>query len=287
MRRSTPGLAFDMWRRMKLDLHVHTSASDGACDPEEVVALAGQAALDVISITDHDTLAGLAGALAAAAHHHVHVIPGVEMSSTLQDREYHILGYFVDPDAPALRDHERAALEGRERRMIEMVARLRRQGLLIEYDDVLAEAGPERSAIARPHLARAMVAKGYAASTTDAFDRLIGDGHVAHVPTRLATPDVAIRVIVESGGIPVWAHPPTEAIPELLPDLVEAGLRGLEVYRPRSSPSHILGLEKAARAANLLMTGGSDWHTSEGGTSLGDFFVTEEEVAKLLQAGGL
>ncbi len=272
---------------MKLDLHVHTSASDGACDPKEVVALASQAGLDVVSITDHDTVAGLPGALEASVGQSVHVIPGVEMSSTLQDREYHVLGYFVDPDAPALKGHERTALEGREQRMIEMVARLRRQGLLVDYDDVLEQAGPDRSAIARPHLARALVAKGFASSTPDAFDRLIGDGHPAHVPTCLSTPAEAIQVILDSGGIPVWAHPPTAVRSRMLPDLVRAGLRGLEVYRPRSRPDHILGLEQAARASDLLMTGGSDWHTSDGGAELGDFFVTEDEVAKLLEAGGM
>ncbi len=272
---------------MKLDLHVHTSASDGACDPKEVVALASRAGLDVISITDHDTVAGLSGAVEAASSQSVHVIPGVEMSSTLDDHEYHILGYFIDPDAPALRDHERTALQGRENRMIEMVTRLRQQGLLIEYDDVLEEAGPERSAIARPHLARALVTKGYASSTPDAFDRLIGDGHPAHVPTRLSTPTEAIRIILEAGGVPVWAHPPTSVLARSLPDLVRAGLLGLEVYRPRSRPNHILRLETAARASDLLMTGGSDWHTPDSGNSLGDFFVTEDEVAKLLAAGGM
>jgi predicted metal-dependent phosphoesterase TrpH len=272
---------------MKLDLHVHTSASDGSCDPAQVVALASEAGLDVISITDHDTVAGVPRALEAAAGQSVHVIPGVEMSSTLQDREYHILGYFVDPDAPVLKGHERTALEGREHRMIEMVERLRGQGLLIEYDDVLEAAGPDRSAIARPHLARVLVARGYASSVPDAFDRLIGDGHPAHVPTRLSTPAEAIQVILDSGGIPVWAHPPTAARSRLLPDFVAAGLRGLEVYRPRSRPDHIVGLEQAARASELLMTGGSDWHTPDGGSALGDFFVTEDEVAGLLEAGGM
>ena len=272
---------------MRLDLHVHTSASDGACNPVEVVTLAGEAGLDVISITDHDTVAGLGQAMEAAAGQGVHVVPGVEVSSTLEDTEYHILGYFVDLDAPPLRAHERRAVEGRERRMLEMVDRLRGQGLLVEYDDVLEEAGPERSAIGRPHLARVLVARGYASSTPDAFARLIGDGHPAHVPTRLSTPGEAIRIILDSGGIPVWAHPHAELLPQRLPEFVQEGLRGLEVYRPRSRPNHILELERAAKASDLLMTGGSDWHTPESGNALGDFFVTEEEVAGLLEAGGM
>ena len=266
---------------------MHTSASDGACEPREVVALAEAAGLDVISITDHDTVAGLPRAVEAAAGQSVHIVPGVEVSSTYQDKEYHILGYFVDPDAPSLKIHERKAVEGRERRMLEMVKRLRSQGLLIQYDDVLDEAGAERSALGRPHLARALVARGDASSTNDAFDRLIGDGHPAHVPTRLSTPGEAIQTILEAGGIPVWAHPPAAARDRLLPGFVEAGLRGLEVYRPRSRPDQILRLERATRGSKLLMTGGSDWHTPDSGNALGDFFVTEEEVAGLLEAGGM
>ena len=272
---------------MKLDLHVHTSASDGACEASEVVFLASRGGLDVISITDHDTVAGLPAAVETAGREGVHIIPGVELSSTLEDREYHILGYFVDLDAPALKDHERRAIEGRERRMIQMVERLRGQGLLIEYDDVLEKAGPERSTLARPHLASALVARGHASSTQDAFARLIGDGHPAHVPTRLSTPGEAIRTIRDSGGIPVWAHPPSDVLVRLLSDFAREGLRGLEVYRPRSRPDHIMGLERAAGDSELLMTGGSDWHSPESGVALGDFFVTERQVGSLLKAGGM
>jgi predicted metal-dependent phosphoesterase TrpH len=272
---------------MKLDLHVHSTASDGACDPREVVSRASRSGLDVISITDHDTTAGLGSALEAAANLRLHIIPGIEMSSTHEDREYHILGYFVDPDAPALKAHERTALDGRERRMIEMVERLRGQGLLITYDEVLEAAGPERSSIARPHLARVLVEHGYASSTPDAFNRLIGDSHPAHVPTRLATPAEAIQIILDSGGIPVWAHPPNAARHRLLPEFVREGLLGVEVYRPRSRPDHIVGLEQAAKAHDLIVTGGSDWHTPDAGSELGAFHVTEEEVAGLLEAGGM
>ena len=272
---------------MRLDLHLHTTASDGACDPAEVVALASAGRLDVISITDHDTVAGLPEALEAAPRHNVHVVPGVEISSTFGDREYHILGYFVDPGAPALRSHARRAVRGRERRMAEMVARLQRQGLLIEYGDVAREAGPAVSAIGRPHLARALVARGFASSIPDAFSRLIGDGHPAHVPTRLSTPEEAIGVILAAGGIPVWAHPPPGVRSRLLPEFIRAGLRGLEVYRPRSRADRIVELEREAESSRLLKSGGSDWHSADGGTALGDFYVTEDEVAGLLEARGM
>ena len=272
---------------MRLDLHVHTTASDGSSSPAEVVRLAANGGLDVLAITDHDTVAGIPAALEAAANTPLQLIPGIEVSSTHEGAEYHILGYFVDPQSDAIQAHGRHAVEGRESRMDQMVDRLRRQGLLIEMSDVLDAAGPDRSAIARPHLARALVVKGYASSVVDAFDRLIGDGHPAYVPTGLATPEEAIGLILEAGGTPVWAHPPMHALTRLLPTFIGAGLKGLEVYRPRATAGHIRKLERAAKVAGILMTGGSDWHDSERGHALGTFFVTEEDVGELLEARGM
>ena len=271
---------------MRLDLHVHSTASDGLLSPAEVVGLAADGGLDLLAITDHDTVAGIPAAMDAAAELSIRIIPGIEVSSTHEDAEYHILGYFVDPQADSIQAHERHALEGRESRMDEMVARLRGQGLLIEMADVLDAAGPDRSTIARPHLARALVTKGYAKAVSDAFDRLIGDEHPAFVPTRLATPEEAIQLILDGGGIPVWAHPPMDALYELLPAFVEAGLQGLEVYRPRATARRIKKLERAAEADGLIMTGGSDFHDPERGYPLGSFFVTEKEVGALIEAGG-
>ena len=255
--------------------------------PQEVVGLAVDGRLDVLAITDHDTVAGIPAAIEAAAGSPLVLIPGIEVSSNDEGSEYHILGYFIDPQAASIREHERRALEGRERRMEEMVERLRRQGLLIEMADVLEAAGPHRSAIARPHLARALVSKGYAKAVPDAFDRLIGDGHPAYVPTRIATPEEAIRLILDAGGTPVWAHPPMDALHRLLPAFIKAGLKGLETYRPRSTPRHTRKLEQVAKSAGLLVTGGSDWHDRERGSPLGSFFVTEEDVEALLEMGGM
>jgi len=239
-----------------------------------------------LAITDHDTVAGIPAAVDAVGESSLQLIPGIEVSSTYEGAEYHILGYFVDPQADSIQAHQRHAVGGRESRMGEMVAHLRGQGLLIEMADVLDAAGPDQSVIARPHLARALVSRGYAKSVPDAFDRLIGDAHPAFVPTRLATPEEAIRLILDGGGIPVWAHPPMDALYRLLPAFIEAGLRGLEVYRPRATPRHLRKLERAAERDGLIMTGGSDWHDPERGYPLGSFFVTEEDVGELIEAGG-
>ena len=271
---------------MRLDLHIHTTASDGAWSPA-AVARGAAGRLDVIAITDHDTTAGIEAARQSAEGLHLHVIPAVELSSTYRGRDIHVLGYFVDLAAPPLRAHEAHAETARERRMAEMIGRLRAQGVHVEMDAVLAAAGPERASLGRPHLARALVAAGHAQSVPDAFDRWIGDGHAAFVPTALLDPAGAVGVVRAAGGIPVWAHPPIDLIDALLPGLVRAGLRGLEVYRPRIDAEQMGRLERTARSAGLVVTGGSDWHTPDAGSALGDFHVTGDELGRFLEEGGM
>jgi predicted metal-dependent phosphoesterase TrpH len=271
---------------MRLDLHIHTTASDGAWSPA-AVARGAAGRLDVIAITDHDTVAGVDAARRAVEGLPLHIIPAVELSSTHRGRDVHVLGYFVDPEAPPLRAHEALAEVGRERRMAEMIDRLREQGVHVEMEAVLAAAGPERGSIGRPHLARALVQAGHAQSIPDAFDRLIGDAHAAFVPTALLDPAGAVDVIRAAGGIAVWAHPPVDLIDELLPGLVRAGLRGLEVYRPRVDVAQMGRLERTARSAGLVVTGGSDWHTPDAGSALGDFHVTGDELTRFLEEGGM
>lgn len=272
---------------MRLDLHIHTTASDGSWSPQAVVEGAAKGGLDVISITDHDTTAAVGPAKRAARDLRIHVIPGIEVSSTHEGRDVHVLGYFVDPESAPLVAHGKRAAQRREDRMREMLERLAAQGIVIDYSAVERVAGPEGVVIGRPHLAGALVEAGHATSSWDAFDRLIGDDSEAFVPTHLLDPVGAVELILESEGIPIWAHPPGDMIDDLLPTLKEAGLRGLEVYRPRHKRSQVLRLESICKSTGLLMSGGSDWHNPDRGTELGDFHVTGDEIEGLLQAGGL
>lgn len=243
--------------------------------------------LDVIALADHDTTAGVKAAQSAAAGRSLQVIPGIEVSSTWQGREVHVLGYFVDPDAPDLVAHGKRALTVREERMREMVARLAAKGVPVTFGDVEEAAGPDRVNIGRPHLARALVKLGRVTSVPEAFNTLIGDQHPAFVPTNLLGPVDAVALIAASGGIPIWAHPPGDLLDPLLPVLLREGLRGLEVYRPTNSRSDVVRLEGVCRTAGLLLSGGSDWHTPDYGVPLGAFHVTGDEVEKLLAAGGM
>lgn len=271
---------------MKLDLHVHSTASDGASTPAEVVSLAAEGGLDVLALADHDTVVGVADAMTASEERTVRIIPAIELSSTWKNRDLHILGYFVRTEARAILEHQEQASSRRVERMGQMIDRLRDSGIEVGMDEVLEVAGPEHFSVGRPHLAKALLQLGHVRSVKDAFDRLIGDDHEAYVPTRLLSPLEAIACIRGSGGIAVWAHPPLDLIRRFLGELTHGGLRGLEVYRPHSRPDTVLELERQARLHGLLVTGGSDWHDPQAGPALGDFFVTEEEVAELLEEGG-
>lgn len=272
---------------MRLDLHVHSTASDGSWSPEAVVRGAAEGGLDVLALTDHDTIAGYAAAAEVGREVDVHVLPGIEVSSTHVGRDVHILGYFVDPEAEPLVAYARTASGRREARMREMLSKLAEQGIELAFEAVERAAGPDRVVLGRPHLARALIDAGRASSVPDAFDRLIGDDCPAFVPTHLLTPTEAVELVLSSGGVPVWAHPPGDLVDSLLPDLVGAGLRGLEVYRPRSARSDVLRLESICRSSGLLMGGGSDWHGPDGGAALGDFFVTSDEVGELVAIAGM
>jgi len=272
---------------MRLDLHIHTTASDGSWSPEAVVRGAVTGGLDVIAISDHDTTAGLAAAHEAAQSLALQVVDAIEVSSTHQGRDVHVLGYFVDRESASLQAYGARAERRREDRMREMIERLATQGVEVGFHQVDAAAGPDRVVIGRPHLARALVEAGYATSVPDAFNRWIGDDSEAFVPMTLLDPLQAVELILECGGIPVWAHPPGDLVDVLLPSMKEAGLRGLEVYRPRHRRSEVLRYESVCRSAGLLMSGGSDWHSPDNGFSLGDFHVTGDEVEELLEQGGL
>lgn len=271
---------------MQLDLHLHSTASDGTQSPASVVEAALRARLDVIALTDHDTTVGVEAAQAAARGHPLQVIPGIEVSSTSGVGDVHILGYFVDPAHPAIVEHARWAGARREERMHRMIEHLRAQGIEIRFEDVEAVAGADRGSLARPHLARALLAAGYVSSVAEAFDRYIGDDGPAYLPTRLLDPEGAVAIVLEGGGLPVWAHPDPLHVDALLPGLLRAGLRGIEALRPRHSPERTRLLSAAASSAGLFVTGGSDWHGPEGG-ELGRWRVEATEIGGFLEAAGM
>lgn len=265
---------------MRVDLHVHTSASDGQYSPEQVVALALKRKLNAIAITDHDTTEGIVKAEQAARQFGSPVIiPGVELSA---EDSIHVLGYFIQPDAPALRDALAALHIDRQRRGQQMVAKLAALGAPVDWARVLALA--KGGAVGRPHIARALFEAKHVDSMREAFDRFLYDGGPAYVGREGLTPEAAIDLIHAAGGAAVLAHP--GALPDfraLIPRLAAAGLDGLEIAHPVHNRPTRLDLRGLAAIHRLIMTGGSDFHgTMTNGTiTLGSETPPEGCVAAL------
>ncbi|MGH7577985.1 MAG: PHP domain-containing protein [Longimicrobiales bacterium] len=270
---------------MRIDLHLHSTASDGSLTPGVLVRTAAGAGLDIIALTDHDTVAGVDEASSAAAGA-VHVIHAIEMSATHDAGELHVLGYFIDASHPALIAYSGEAVRARRTRMHGMLKRLERLGVRVEYEEVAAAAGPDGAAIGRPHLARALVQRGYVQSFADAFDRYIGDRAPAFLPTELLSARAAIELIHTTGGVAVWAHPRASLFHREIRRFAGWGLDGVECFRPRSAPEECLAFETTTRALGMLVTGGSDWHGEWHGR-LGEFSMSRDEVGAFLARGGI
>ncbi|MGB3138245.1 MAG: PHP domain-containing protein [Nodosilinea sp.] len=242
-----------------LDLHSHTTFSDGTLTPTELVAAAIAAGVKALAITDHDTLAGWDEAIAAAksaSDGELEVVPGVELSTVENGRSLHILGFYPRRDLLAAPLETR--IEGRRRRARQMANKLAELGYPIELP-----AMPGSMAPGRPHLASALVKAGHAASKREAFDRWLGDNGSAFVQYEKFSAAEGIQLLRNCGAVPVWAHPclfKGATVDALLPKLVEAGLMGVEVYHPHHSPSDVRRLEAHCHHHGLLMTGGSDYH---------------------------
>ena len=237
---------------------MHTSYSDGLFSPEQVVKRAVELGLEAIAITDHDCVGGVAPTIEAARGTGVEVIPGVEISAAKGDKEIHILGYFVDCRNRDLIATFNRLRENRKKRMKRMVRLLADRGIDIPAEEVLTMA--ERGTVGRLHLARMMLKMKAVSSLNEAFDRYIGDGKPCHVRHERLDYRKAIKLIKKAHGVPVLAHPATMGGDEDIPDLVDAGLRGLEVYHTKHRPSANDKYLKMAEEMDLLVTGGSDCH---------------------------
>ncbi|HEX5543920.1 MAG TPA: PHP domain-containing protein [Nitrospira sp.] len=247
----------------RLDLHLHTTHSDGSCTPTEVIRLAHQAGVTALAITDHDITTGVAEAVAAGQECGIEVIPGVEISALADNSELHILGYFFDRQDSDLLGHLKTLRSARHRRNPLIIERLQTLGIDITYDEVRALAGTD--SIGRPHIARVLMDKQVVPSAKEAFDRFLAEGKPAYVPRELPSPAEAIRWIKAARGLAVLAHPTwVKAGEQSLLDLVRRlkadGLDGVEVYYSTHTARQTREYLSLAQQLGLLVTGGSDFH---------------------------
>jgi 3',5'-nucleoside bisphosphate phosphatase len=257
-----------------VDLHCHSTASDGTFAPADVVRLAQQRNLSALSLTDHDTVGGIEEAAAEAGRLGIDFLPGIEISAEYpHPGTLHVLGYGVDPTRPALRDMTRQLLEGRENRNPKIIAKLQELSVAITMEEVEREAKTAEAAAAgkhkpvgRPHIAAILLRKGYVSSIKQAFDKYLAPGGLAYFDKERLTPKQALDMVRESGGLPVLAHPVqlrTEndaQLERVVKDLVDLGLAGLEVIHSDHDAPLVEKYTAMADRHGLLKTGGSDFH---------------------------
>ena len=238
-----------------LELHSHTTFSDGTLTPGDLVDAAIKAGVKALAITDHDTLAGWDQALQAAGSA-LEIVPGVELSTVEKGKSLHILGFYPRREAlePALKER----IAGRQRRAKLMVQKLAELGYPVNLPELPGDMAP-----GRPHIAAALVRAGHVNSSREAFERWLGDNGPAYVQYEKFSAAAGIQLLRQARAVPVWAHPYLfrgGTVETVLPRLVEAGLMGVEVYHPNHSPSEVRRLETYCQQYGLLMTGGSDYH---------------------------
>lgn len=276
-----------------VDLHCHTTASDGTLSPTQLVARAREFGLKTIAVTDHDTTDGLGEALAAAAEAGLEVLPGIEINTDVPGGEIHVLGYFIDVNDQPFQAELRRLRDGRERRGAEITRRLAALGAPISWQRVQEIAGD--APIGRPHIARALLEAGHVNSMNEAFTLYIGRDGPAYVERMRFTPVEAVRAIKGVGGLPVLAHPiiarfSGDPVVEVnldntLPEMIAAGLVGLECYYPNYTQGQVQQLLAAARRFGLIATGGTDFHGPRADRAeLGSIYVPERAVADLKAA---
>ncbi|MBI4294646.1 MAG: PHP domain-containing protein [Chloroflexi bacterium] len=268
----------------KVDLHLHTTASDGSLTPEQMVKRAVEVGLEIIAITDHDTVAGIEPAMAAArSYPGLTLIPGVEINTDVPQGEVHVLGYFVDYHHPEFASKLETLRRSREERAQKMIARLAGLGIPIEWRRVRELAAGE--SVGRPHIAQAMLEKRYIGTLKEAFTKYIGRDGPAYVERYKLTPDEAVTLVVRASGLPVLAHPAgIDGLETLVPRLKRQGLIGLEVYYPGYTSEMVAELSQLARRNSLLTTGGSDYHAAGLATDveLGLIDVPRESAVQLI-----
>ena len=272
-----------------IDLHVHSTFSDGSFTPEELIQEAVRVGLSAIALTDHDTTAGVPRLLAAASSTSVQAIAGVEISADVKCGTMHMLGYMLDPAHPPLIERLKWLREGREVRNAEILDKLNQLGFGLTWEEVAAFAGED--VVGRPHFAQALLARKRVKDKEEAFDKYLGKGKPAYADRRRMTPEDSIQLILGAGGIPVLAHPSTlkvsyEALNKLVAELRDLGLAGIEVFYSEHTPQMVAQYLTLARELNLIATGGSDFHGAMNpdvklGFGFGSLKVPDEVVAQL------
>jgi predicted metal-dependent phosphoesterase TrpH len=273
-----------------IDLHLHSSASDGLLAPPDLIDRVAAAGICTCSVTDHDTVAGLEEAAAAAAARGLRFLSGIEITAVADGRDVHMLGYGFDPASPQLAMFLSGQRAERRQRVRRLIGRLAELGMPVDETQVVSASEDEARAhagrvLGRPHVARAMVAAGYVASVNEAFERWLGSGRPAFVSRAGAPPAEVVAIIHHAGGLAAIAHPGLTNRDGLIPGLIDAGVDALEVWHSEHDEEHTRRYHRLALEHGLLMTGGSDYHGDVTGRvcRLGEIGVPDEAFDALVE----
>jgi predicted metal-dependent phosphoesterase TrpH len=265
---------------MPIELHCHSTASDGDCTPSELVERALAIGITTLALTDHDTVDGVSEALEAAKEHSLRVIPAVELSCHFEENEVHLLGYFIehrDPDFLSLLEQMR---EERRERVRTILAKLADLGIELSFEDVEVEATGH--ALGRPHVARALVTGGHSETVSQAFDTYIGNNGPAYVGRSLLSLEDGIEAIRKAGGVSVIAHPGSYRDWPRVERMMNLPVNGVEVWHPAHRKADLKRAKRLGGRYNKVLTGGSDFHGPRGDYhEMGSARVTERVVTRL------
>lgn len=272
-----------------VDLHVHSTASDGTFSPRELVKAASKCGLSAFALTDHDTVAGIDPAIEAGTAHNIEVIPGIEISTNYKDKEIHIVGIYINHHDENFIRGIGSEIERRNRRNSILIDKFNEHGFPISMDEMISTF-PD-SVITRAHFAAFMVKKGYVNSNKEAFDRYLGDGMSLYVPRERKSPGEAIELIRSAGGVPILAHPllyhlTLGELRDLCSELIEYGLIGIETMYSTYKGFDEQNIRALAREMNLLESGGSDFHGANKphirlGSGMGNLRINYSYLEKL------
>jgi predicted metal-dependent phosphoesterase TrpH len=269
-----------------IDLHTHTTASDGHCTPDELVARARAAGLTVLAVTDHDTVSGCDAAEAACERAGLTFVPGIEITAIRFGGDVHVLGYFIDRRSPGLLGFLAEQRERRIDRVRKMIGQLASHGIRLDADAILQPGLSDTTkAVGRPWIARALVHAGHVATTNEAFDKWLARGRPAFVPRLGAAPGEVVRRIHEAGGIASLAHPGLLAHDDWIPELAAAGLDAIEAYHSEHDTLATATYIAIAKRMKLAISGGSDYHAddSHGAVALGAISLPREHFDELVR----
>jgi len=246
-----------------IDLHLHSTFSDGSLSPEQLVREAKKANLSAIALTDHDSVSGVTLFLEACARENIRGVPGVEISVDYPHGTIHILGYFIDYNSKELNVHVEKLKAGRAARNMDILKKINNLGITLTFAEVASFAGEGN--VGRLHFAQALVARGYVRSNQEAFDRYLAKGKSGYAERQRLQPQGGVEMILNAGGLPVLSHPFTielapPALEKLVGELASAGLQGIEVYYPQHKPNLVKRYLELAQKFNLVATGGTDFH---------------------------